>query len=172
MAAEKDITSVPSHGPFTGPRSWLPYRQSRLPAAEGGAGPQTPLQQSERILIIEDDVLIASQIEAALADAGFDVIAAVPTGEEAIAIARAQAPALAVVDIRLAGDRDGVDTALELFRSHGIRCIFATAYSDGEARRRAEPAAPLGWLQKPYTMTSLTETVQAAAREIRKQRRK
>ena len=65
-----------------------------------------------------------------------------------------------------------IEAAIEIFKSHGIRCIFATAYSDGEARRRAEPAAPLGWLQKPYTMTSLTETVQAAAREIRQQRRK
>ena len=172
MATANDNAPAPLHAPLSGPRSWLPYRQSRLPAAEGGAGPQTPLQQVERILIIEDDVLIASQMEAALTDAGFEVIAAVATGKEAIAIARAQAPALAVVDIRLAGDRNGVDTALELFRSHGIRCIFATAHSDREARRRAEPAAPLGWLQKPYTMTSLTDLVRAAIREMRNQRRK
>jgi DNA-binding NarL/FixJ family response regulator len=72
-----------------------------------------------------------------------------------------------VVDIRLPGDRDGIDTALELFREHGIRCIFASAYSDREARQRAEDAAPLGWLQKPYTMTSLTELVQAAVRQLR-----
>ncbi|HZR61127.1 MAG TPA: response regulator [Xanthobacteraceae bacterium] len=163
MSAENENTL----GPWRGPLSWLPYRQSRLPAAEGGAGPQAPLQQPGRILIVEDDVLIASQMEAALADAGFDVIAAVTTGEEAIAVARAQAPDLAVVDMRLAGARNGVDTALELFRSHGIRCIFATAYSDREARRRAEPAAPLGWLQKPYTMTSLTDLVRAAVREMR-----
>jgi DNA-binding response OmpR family regulator len=125
------------------------------------------MRPSKRILIIEDDALIASQMEAALGDAGFHVIAAVATGEEAIAIARAQPPDLAVVDIRLAGDRNGVDTALELFRSHGIRCIFATASSDREARRRAEPAAPLGWLEKPYTMASLTTAVQAALRQMR-----
>ena len=71
------------------------------------------------------------------------------------------------MDIRLAGDRDGIDTALELFRSHGIRCIFASAYSDQEAQRRAAPAAPLGWLQKPYTMASLTAKVRAALSELR-----
>lgn len=154
-------------GPWRGPLSWLPYRQSRLPAAESGAGPQAPVQRAERILIVEDDVLIATQMEAALADTGFDVIAAVATGEEAIAIAGTQAPDLAIVDIRLAGNRNGIETALELFQSHGIRCIFASAFADREARRRAEPAAPLGWLQKPYTMTSLTDAVQAAAREMR-----
>ena len=74
---------------------------------------------------------------------------------------------LVVMDIRLAGDRDGIDTALELFRSHGIRCIFASAYSDQEAQRRAAPAAPLGWLQKPYTMASLTAKVREALRELR-----
>ena len=74
------------------------------------------------------------------------------------------------MDIRLAGDRDGIDTALELFRLHGIRCIFASAYSDQEARRRAAPAAPLGWLQKPYTMASLTAKVRAAVSELRSRR--
>jgi DNA-binding NarL/FixJ family response regulator len=74
---------------------------------------------------------------------------------------------LAVVDIRLAGDMNGIDTALALFRSHGIRCVFASAFSDEEARRRAAPAAPLGWLQKPYTMMSLTAMVRAAANELR-----
>jgi two-component system, response regulator PdtaR len=123
-------------------------------------------RKAHRILIIEDDLLIASQIEAALTEAGFDVIGALTTGEEAIQMAEAERPDLAIVDIRLAGDRDGVDTALELFRSHGIRCIFASAYSDQEARRRAEVAAPLGWLQKPYTMKALTDIVHAATRVI------
>ena len=88
------------------------------------------------------------------------------TGTEALQLAEALSPTLVVMDIRLAGDRDGIDTALELFRSHGIRCVFASAYSDQDAQRRAAPAAPLGWLQKPYTMASLTATVHEAVREL------
>jgi two-component system, response regulator PdtaR len=160
------VSSDVMPGPLHGPRSWRPYRQAWLPTAERGAGPQSQLERPNRVLIIEDDLLIAMQMEAALAEAGFDVIASVTTGEEAIEVAGAQAPDLAVVDIRLAGNQDGVDTALELFRAHGIRCIFASAYADREARRRAAAAAPLGWLQKPYTMTSLTDLVRAALREI------
>lgn len=123
--------------------------------------------ESERILIVEDDVLIASQIEAALTDEGFEIAGTAVTGKEALQLAEAQSPTLVVTDIRLAGDRDGIDTALELFRLHGIRCIFASAYSDQEARRRAAPAAPLGWLQKPYSMASLTAMVRAAVSELR-----
>ena len=125
-----------------------------------------PSENSDRILIVEDDLLIASQMEEALTEAGFQIAGNASTGEEALQLAGSQSPTLVVMDIRLAGDRDGIETALELFRSHGIRCIFASAYSDQEAQRRAAPAAPLGWLQKPYTMASLTDKVRAALSEL------
>ena len=127
---------------------------------------RNPFPKSHRIMIIEDDLLIASQLEAALDEEGFEVIAAVTTGEEALQAVLTDRPDLAIVDIRLAGERDGVDTALELFRSHGIRCISASAYLDPETRRRGEGAAPLGWLAKPYTMRALTAMVRAALRQI------
>src|ERR1700744_6212683 len=98
------------------------------PAEMGGPGVLPKAR--ERILIVEDDLLIASQMEAALDEARFDVIGLAASGEEALELAKNEAPVLAVVDIRLAGDRDGVDTALDLFRSHGIRCIFASAHTD------------------------------------------
>lgn len=167
MSVDIDIQRIPLHGV----RSWLSWLRGPLFAPDEHTGSQTPAEKRDRILIVEDDLLIASQMEAALADAGFDVIATVTTGREALELTKRQAPDLAVVDIRLAGDRDGVDTAIEMFRAHGIRCIFASAYSDQHARQRAEPAAPLGWLQKPYSMASLTDMVQAAVSELRKKNR-
>jgi len=152
----------------------IPLPDSRLShwhrlslAPDEGAGSHTAQKKPDRVLIIEDDLLIAAQIEATLADEGFEIIAVTGSGEEALELAKAQRPTLAVIDIRLSGDRDGVDTAIELFRSHGVRCVFASAFSDQDARRRAEPAAPLGWVQKPYTMASLTATVRAAVNEVR-----
>ncbi len=160
-----DIIVVPSLAPQA-----VPPRLSRYsaPSAEGGAS-ETQSENSERILIVEDDLLIASEMEAALSDAGFQIAGTASTSREALQLARSQSPTLVVMDIRLAGDRDGIDTALELFGSHGIRCIFASAYSDPEAQRRAAPAAPLGWLQKPYTMSSLVAKVRAAVSELRRQ---
>ena len=111
-----------------------------------------------RVLVVEDDFLIATQMETSLTEAGF-VVTLAASAEEAIAIAKAQRPALAVIDIRLAGKRDGIDAAVQLFRDYHIRCIFATAYQDEEAQRRARPAEPLAWLRKPYTMVMLVETI-------------
>jgi CheY-like chemotaxis protein len=111
------------------------------------------------ILVVEDDFLVAMQIEAALTEAGFTLSGTAASGEEALAMVAAVRPALVLMDIRLAGAMDGVDAALMLFRDYGIRCIFATAHHDPEVRRRAAPAEPLGWLQKPYTMPALLEAV-------------
>lgn len=116
-------------------------------------------QEPARILIVEDDFLIAMQTETALADAGFHVVGTATTAEEAIILAREQRPSLAVMDIRLASERDGIDAASQLFRELNIRCIFATAHEDPRTRERAEPYAPLGWLAKPYTMPSLVDLV-------------
>jgi two-component system, response regulator PdtaR len=103
--------------------------------------------------------LIGLQTVVALVEAGFNVSGSATTAEEAIAMAKAQQPSLAVMDIRLASERDGIDAARELFKEFGIRCIFATAHDDPHTRRRAEPYAPLGWLAKPYTMASLVKLV-------------
>ncbi|MGY8710828.1 response regulator [Bradyrhizobium sp. 18BD] len=118
--------------------------------------------QPYAVLIVEDDFLIAMQAEAALLDAGFRVTGIATTAEEAFAMAMEQKPALAIMDIRLAGRRDGVDAAGDLFRELGLRCVFATAHDDLLTRTRAEPFAPLGWLSKPYTMASLTSVVREA----------
>ena len=145
-------------------RGWRP----RLAyARDEGAGSQRAASRARRILIVEDDFLVATQMETALRDGGFESAGIAATAEEALALAGAQRPALCIMDIRLAGRSSGIDTAIELFRSYGVRCIFATAHFDLEARRRAAPAAPLGWLQKPYSMTSLVAMVRQALDELR-----
>lgn len=161
---ENDCSSVAA------PASMLSRSWGAVWAPAEAAGQSVSTKTRERILIVEDDLLIATQMEAALHEAGFDVIGLAASGEEALELAGSDSPLLVVVDIRLAGDRDGVDTALELFRSYGIRCIFATAHTDSEARQRAAPAAPLGWLQKPYAMTSLTAMVRGAVESLRGRR--
>jgi len=117
---------------------------------------------SPRILIVENDFLVGSQLVARLTNAGFDVIGVAMSADEAIAMARSERPALAIVDVRLAGHRDGVEAAIELFREHGVRSIFATAHADPETRRRAQAAAPLGWLAKPYSPERLLPLIRAA----------
>ena len=66
------------------------------------------------------------------------------------------------MDIRLAGGSDGIDAAIQIYRAHGVRCLFASAHSDAHARERAELAQPLGWLQKPYTIAEVIDSVRRA----------
>lgn len=140
-----------------------PRRYPRLVfATEDRLGAEKGPDAPTRILIVEDDFLVAFQVESALTEAGYQLVGTAASSEEAVALAIAERPTLIIMDVRLASQRDGVDTALELFRDHGLRCIFATAHSDEEVRNRAKPAEPLGWLQKPYTMVSLIELVAQA----------
>jgi two-component system, response regulator PdtaR len=125
-------------------------------------------QAAPRVLVVEDDFLIAMQTEIALTSAGFVVIGPATTAEEAVALAGEAQPALAVMDIRLASTRDGIDAARELYQNFDIRCIFATAHDDVHTRGRAEPYAPLGWLPKPYTMASLVAVVAEALAQLRR----
>jgi two-component system, response regulator PdtaR len=159
-----------------GPRrfSGIPAERVALPSVPP-KHPQSPARSTRqfetkqgqtRILVVEDDFLIGLQTVTALAEAGFNVIGSATTAEEAIALAKAQQPSLAVMDIRLASERDGIDAARELFKELGIRCIFATAHDDPHTRRRAEPYAPLGWLAKPYTMASLVTSVVEALSKL------
>jgi len=119
-----------------------------------------------RVLIVEDDFLIALQIEDMLTAAEMQVVGIASTADQAIVLAAHGRPALAVMDVRLAGDRDGIDVAGELFRRFNIRSIFATATDDPNTRARAVSYAPLGWLTKPYTMTSLLVAMTAAITDL------
>jgi two-component system, response regulator PdtaR len=139
-----------------------PASQSKTDGASLAEGAQGPT----RILIVEDDFLIAMQTEAALTEAGLLVVGIATTAEEAVALAREQRPLLAVMDVRLASQRDGIEAARELLSELNIRCIFATAHDDPHTRRRAEPCAPLGWLAKPYTMASLVALVMEARSRV------
>jgi DNA-binding NarL/FixJ family response regulator len=140
-------------------------------ARDDGAGSDERPAKPERILVVEDDFLVAMQMESALVEAGFDVAGIAATGEDAIELAISERPHIVVMDIRLAGDRDGIDTALQLFAEQGLRCVFATAHHDEQSQRRAAPAVPLGWLHKPYTMVSLVGMVRSALAELDKARR-
>jgi two-component system, response regulator PdtaR len=118
------------------------------------------------ILIVEDDFLAATEIEAVLVEAGYGIAGIANRAEQALELVRSQAPALVIMDVRLAGRVDGVEAALEIFRATGIRCIFATAHHDANVRARAQAAAPLGWLPKPYAPHALIAMVKRALAEM------
>jgi DNA-binding NarL/FixJ family response regulator len=118
------------------------------------------------ILLVEDDFLVGMEVEAGLEGAGYEVAGIATTAEEAVELAAARRPALVVMDIRLASERDGIDAALEIFRTLGIRSLFASAHVDAQVRARAEAARPLGWVAKPYRVETLLAAVVEALNEV------
>lgn len=121
-----------------------------------------PKALGPRILVVEDDYFVATDIEGGLRAAGMQVLGPVPTAEEALALARQERPDLVLMDIRLAGVKDGIEAALEIYRELGIRCIFASAHVEPPYRQRAAAAEPLGWVQKPYTISTVVSAVKQA----------
>jgi two-component system, response regulator PdtaR len=130
-----------------------------------GAGENPGVERPPRILIVEDEFLIALELEHRLLEAGFAVVGIAVTAGEAIRLAASERPDIAIMDIRLAGQGDGVDAAIELFAAFGIRSVFASAHADMEIRKRASPASPVAWLQKPYPAEALIRLIKAHFRQ-------
>lgn len=117
-----------------------------------------------RVLLVEDDFLVAGEIEHGLTQSGCEVVGIADTATEAESMARAYHPDVIVMDIRLKGTRDGVEAAIAIFIELGIRSLFATAHADDETRERAASAKPLGWLQKPYSSRELIRLIESILR--------
>ena len=103
-----------------------------------------------RILIVEDEMFVALDIEAAVIKVGHKVVGFAGTAERAVELADAMRPDLVLMDIRLPGDRDGIDAAIEIRQCFDIPSLIISACSDAETRARAAPARALGFIAKPF----------------------
>ena len=115
-----------------------------------------------RILIVEDDILVATCIKEMLAASGFNVVGIAGSAFEALSAAEAHRPTLALVDIRLAGQMDGIDLACLLRDKLSVPAIFLTGLADTDVVNRAVVARPLGFLRKPFRPSQVFNAVEAA----------
>jgi len=123
--------------------------------ARSQADGPAPERTGRRLLIVEDNWLVAIDMEAALIDAGYDVIGIAVSANEAVALCDAQRPDLVLMDIRLQGGSDGIAAAMEIRTRFGITSIFVSAHDDAGTRARAVAAQPLGWIVKPVSSADL-----------------
>ncbi len=115
-----------------------------------------------RILIVEDEQITATDIEDTLTRFGYEVVGVAPNAQRAFEIARKQKAHLALMDIRLKGDIDGVDAACRLRADFDIPSIFLTAHADERTVERAREAEPLGYIVKPFHESELQAAIQMA----------
>ena len=139
------------------------------------ATPHTPVQrppsemrpdadiEKKKILIVEDEALLALHAEQVLSDAGFLVVGAAANARSAIRLAEVARPDLVLMDVRLRTHTpDGVDTAVEIQQRFGIATIFVSANAETARSPRAAAAKAVGVIAKPYSDAELVRAVRAA----------
>lgn len=115
-----------------------------------------------RILVVEDEGIIAEDLRMGLEEMGYDVVAVVSTGEDAVREAEEKHPDLVLMDVVLHGDMDGIEAADRIHVNLDIPVIYLTAYSDEKILERAKVAEPFGYMIKPIRERDLYSTIEMA----------
>jgi len=115
-----------------------------------------------KLLIAEDEEIVAFDIESTLKGLGYEVPAIVAFGEEAIASAAKIQPDLVLMDIMLKGSMDGIEAAKEIRSHFNIPVVYLTAYADTSTLQRAKLTEPFGYLSKPFEEKQLQTTIEIA----------
>ncbi|WP_427159287.1 ATP-binding protein [Aliinostoc sp. HNIBRCY26] len=108
-----------------------------------------------RILVVEDEVIVARTITSHLSQLGYTVVGTASSGKVAIAKALETRPELVLMDIILKGEMDGIDAASYIREYLDIPVIFLTAYGDDHTLQRAKITQPFGYIVKPFTSKDL-----------------
>jgi DNA-binding NarL/FixJ family response regulator len=117
---------------------------------------------SDCILIVEDEFLIADMLSSMVEDMGLSVCGHAVSADEAVSLARQHAPKIVLMDVRLKGQKDGIDAALAIHQQVGSRVIYITGSREPETVARIHEDHPAAILFKPITFTQLKRAVQAA----------
>lgn len=112
-----------------------------------------------KILVVEDDGIIAHHIQNVLIKLGYQVVGVAQSGFDAFSLVEREQPDLILMDINLQGDLDGVDTADQIHRKFDTPIVYLTAYSDEKTLRRARISDPFGYILKPFDERTLHATI-------------
>ena len=114
------------------------------------------------VLVVEDQRLIAADIENTLKKLGYVVVGNVSSGEEAISKSDQLRPELVLMDVHLRGEMDGIQAAEIIRDRFNVPVVFLTAYADEETILRAKKTTPFGYLVKPFNERELRATIEIA----------
>ncbi len=115
-----------------------------------------------KILVVEDEIIIAMEIADRLASMGYEVLRIVANGNDAINVALQEKPNLILMDIMIQGDMDGIETATKIRNVSDIPVIYLTANADEATLQRAKTSDAFGYLIKPFEERELGTTIEMA----------
>jgi len=113
-----------------------------------------------RVLVVEDESIIAADIIMSLRNLGYEGIAVVSSGEQAIKKVESDKPDLVLMDIVIKGEMDGIETAGRIRSRFKVPVVYLTAYADEKTLERAKITGPFGYIMKPFTEMDLKVAVE------------
>ena len=117
-----------------------------------------------RLLIVEDEFIVMSDLQARLSNLGYEIAGQADTGAGAISSAASTNPDLVLMDIRLKGEMDGIAAAEQIRSGLKLPVIFLTAYADESTLQRAKEAEPYGYILKPFDLDILLARLNSISR--------
>ncbi len=130
--------------------------------ALGGTSMETAADTRAKILVVEDEPELAAEVEQTLVELGYNVVGRASRGDEAIERAERLEPDLLLMDIRLRGKRDGIETATEIRDRFRLPVVFMSAHTDEATLGRARRSSPYGYVVKPFTLGELWTSIEIA----------
>jgi two-component system cell cycle sensor histidine kinase/response regulator CckA len=138
-------------------------------APSNGAMPMLPISAEARalraaktILVVEDELIVARDLQRSLVDLGYDVPVTAASADQAITLATERCPDLVLMDIRIKGQRDGIEAATILRKRFDVPVVYLTAFADEVTLERAKATEPSGYLLKPVRTSELRSAVEIA----------
>ena len=113
-----------------------------------------------KVLIVEDEAIVAADLAYKLGQLGYQIIGTAASGEEALVITSEQCPDIVLMDIRLGGTIDGIETAARMRAAYDLPVVFLTAHSDSDTLTRALGTEPFGYVLKPFVDRELKTQIE------------
>lgn len=123
------------------------------------------MAESTKILVVEDELLIARTLSKKLEKMGYQLTDIVSSGDGALESIKNNPPDLILMDIVIKGDKDGIETAREIYQNYHLPIIYLTAYADDKTLERAEETGCYGYILKPYLEKELHANIKMALKK-------
>lgn len=125
-----------------------------------------------KILIVEDELVIAEDLKETLEDLGYEVCGIAVSSKEALALIEEKSPDLALLDIQLKGGKDGIELAAEINANHRLPFIMLTSHADMHTINRVKEVNPYGYLIKPFNEKEILAGIELAMANFSKEQRR
>lgn len=116
----------------------------------------------KKVLIVEDEAIIAAEIEYTLTELGYQIAGKALSGDRALDLLKSAAPDIALLDIHLKGSITGIDLAKIIRHNYNFPFVFLTAYADSSTIEQVKETMPYGYIVKPFTEEDLSSNIELA----------